>query len=182
MALNYSEAIQTFGLREDYLMGFNAFLLLGLTRIVDLGTGLNSQIIGTSNYWKFELISGGVLLIVMLPLTIILTRQYGILGPAIANLISITIYNMIRITFLWVKFRLFPFTMQSLYTVLMGLAVFFVCYYLFRNIHGIAGIMLRSIAFIAVYAGSVIYFKLTPDILPVMHTVRKKLGWGKRDR
>jgi O-antigen/teichoic acid export membrane protein len=175
MSLDYSEAILTFGLRADYLLSFNAFLLLGLMRIVDMGTGLNAQIIGTSNYWRFELISGIVLLLVMIPLTILLTRAYGILGPAIANLISITTYNLIRIIFLWFKFKLFPFTMQSLYTILSGLAAFLLCYYLFRNVHGMAGLVIRSIVFIGLYAGCVIGLRLTPDVQPVMNTVRRRL-------
>ena len=120
IALNYREAIVTFNLKATYLAGFNAFVLLGLMRLVDMGTGVNSQIIGTSNYWKFELISGVVLLLCMLPLTYILTSYYGLIGPAIANLVSISIYNAIRIIFLWKKFRLFPFTIHSLYALLFA--------------------------------------------------------------
>ena len=30
--------------------------LLGITMIIDMGTGVNAQIIATSTYWKFELI------------------------------------------------------------------------------------------------------------------------------
>jgi O-antigen/teichoic acid export membrane protein len=180
IALNYSEAIVTFGLRKDYLLGFNVFLLLGLVRIVDMGTGLNAQIIVTSNYWRFELISGVTLLIIMLPLTIILTRRYDILGPGIATLISVTIYNLIRIIFLWYKFRLFPFTRQSLYTVLLGAACFAGCYYLFKDIHGFVGLVLRSGLFVLAYAGSAVYFKLTPDIAPVIESIRKRMGISKR--
>lgn len=178
ITLNYTEAIYTFRLREEYLLGFNAFIALGFTRIVDMGTGVNAQIIGTSTSWRFELTSGMILLILMLPLTIILTRQYDILGPAIANLISITIFNIIRLVFLWKRFRLFPFTMQSLYTVLLAGSSFLVCYYAFRGMHGFGGIVVRSFVFLLLYGGGVIYFKLTPDIEPVLQTVRKRLRRG----
>ena len=130
IALNYKEAVQTFGLKDAYLQGFSAFILLGLTRVIDMGTGVNTQIIGTSTSWRFELISGAILLTVMLPLTYILAKHFDIMGPALANLISITIYNIIRIWFLWKKFRLFPFTKQSAYTVLLAAACY--CYLLFR--------------------------------------------------
>lgn len=175
IVLNYKHAIETFQLKDAYLLGFNAFIFLGITRIIDMGTGLNAQIIGTSNYWKFELISGIVLLVVMLPLTYILAKQYDIMGPAIANLISITIYNAVRIIFLWKKFKLFPFTIQSLYTLLIGAAAFILCYYSFDGIHGFGGLVLRSIVFIVLYAGAMIYFRLSPDIHPVINTIRKRL-------
>jgi O-antigen/teichoic acid export membrane protein len=180
ISLNYTEVILTFGLKEDYLLGLNAFLLLGLTRVVDMGTGLNAQIISTSNYWWFELVSGIILLALMLPLTLVLTRQYDIMGPAIANFISITIYNLVRIIFLWKKFRLFPFTIQSLYTVLLGAVCFTACYYLFKTIHGFPGLVLRSGVFIILYTGTVIYFRLTPDIQPVMQALGKRLGLKKK--
>lgn len=179
IALNYSEAIITFGLREDYLLGFNTFILLGLVKVVDMGTGLNAQIIGTSNYWRFELISGIILVIVMVPLTVVFTKNYGIIGPGIANLISIFIYNLMRIIFLWYKFRLFPFTMPSLYTVLLGTSAFIISYYLFRDMHGMAGLCLRSLVFLLLFAGGAIGFRLTPDIQPVLKAVRRRLGWGK---
>ena len=176
IALYYREAIVTFNLKGTYLAGFNAFVLLGLMRLVDMGTGVNSQIIGTSNYWKFELISGVVLLLCMLPLTYILTSYYGLIGPAIANLVSISIYNAIRIIFLWKKFRLFPFTIHSLYALLFAGACFVVSYFLFESIQGFAGLVIRSLFFIIIYACGVIYMNLSPDIKPVMESLQKRLG------
>ena len=180
ISINFRDAVQTFHLKDAYLLGFNAFLLLGLSRIIDMGTGVNAQIIATSNYWRFELISGVVLLIVMLPLTYILTKQYDLIGPAIAYLISISIYNIIRIVFLWKKFRLFPFTAHSAYTIAVAAASLAVCYFLFRNMHGFIGLVLRSVAFLFLYSGAAVYLKLSPDIAPVIQSIKKRLGW-KRD-
>jgi O-antigen/teichoic acid export membrane protein len=179
IALNYREAIITFELKEKFLLGFNAFIFLGLTRIIDQGTGVNSQIIATSTYWKFELISGVVLLILILPLTYILTKQYDIIGPAIASLISTTIYNGIRIIFLWKKFRLFPFTPQSGYTVILAAAGFALCYFLFSGVHGLPGLVLRSLVFMILYGAGVLYFRLSPDVRPVLKTISKRLR-GKK--
>jgi O-antigen/teichoic acid export membrane protein len=117
----------------------------------------------------------------MLPLNIILTRHYDILGPAIANLISISIYNIIRIIFLWKKFKLFPFTVESIYTGLLGIASFGVCYFLFRSIHGFGGLAVRSIVFLLLYGGGTIYLKLTPDIKPVLATLKKRIGRKSND-
>ncbi|HET9431736.1 MAG TPA: polysaccharide biosynthesis C-terminal domain-containing protein [Chitinophagaceae bacterium] len=168
IALNYREAILSFDLKASYLTGFNAFILLGLMKVVDMGTGVNAQIIGTSSRWKIEFISGVILLALMLPLTYILAVKLGIIGPAIANLVSVVIYNLIRIVFLWKRFRLFPFTIQSLYTILLAAVVFIICYWGFVNLHGFWGLVLRSLAFLVLYGAGVIYFKLSPDIQPVL--------------
>lgn len=175
IALNYTEAIITFKLKDAFLLGYNAFLLIGLTCVIDMGTGLNAQIIATSNYWRFELISGVILLVFMLPLTYILTYKYGIIGPAAANLISISIYNAIRLLFLWRKFKLFPFSVQSVYTILLAAACYTVCYYIFFNMHGFEGLVLRSLAFIILYGGIAFWLKLSPDVNPVFQTIKKRL-------
>ncbi|HWR34210.1 MAG TPA: hypothetical protein VN451_11815, partial [Chitinophagaceae bacterium] len=173
--LNFTDGIITFGIKPSYLEGSWVFFLLGLTKIVDMGTGVNSQIIATSTSWKFELISGIILIAIMLPLTYILAKQYDIIGPAIGSLVSITIYNIIRIVFLWKKFRLFPFTIHTIQTLLLAAACYFVCHFSFRNMHGFEGMTIRSSVFLILYATGTVYLKLSPDIQPVMQTIKKKL-------
>lgn len=178
IALNYRQAIITFGLKDSFLLGFNAFILLGITRIVDLGSGVNAQIIATSTRWRFELTSGVVLILLMLPLTYIFTVWYGLIGPAISNLISVSVYNGIRIIFLWRKFKLFPFTKETVYTILLGLGCGVICYFLLYDIQGFLGLVVRSLVFLLLYGTGVILFKLTPDMQPVLATLRKRI-WKK---
>lgn len=174
--MNFTDAIDTFQLKPIYREAAWVFFFLGLTKIIDLGTGVNAQIIATSTYWRFELTSGIILLVLMLPLTYILTRQYGITGPAVGNLIAIAVYNIIRIIFLWNKFRLFPLTVQSLYTVLLAGVCYAICHFAFMNLHGFTGLLIRSLVFIILYASGAIYFRLSPDIRPVLSSIRKRLG------
>jgi O-antigen/teichoic acid export membrane protein len=174
--MNFTDAVKTFGLKPSYMDAAWVFFILGMTRIIDMGTGLNAQIIVTSNFWKFELFSGIILIVIMLPLTYILAKSYGIIGPAIGSLVSITIYNIIRIIFLWKKFKLFPFTIQSLQTILFASACYGISYFVFRHMTGFTGMILRSLVFILLYAAGVVYMKLSPDINPVIETIKKRLG------
>ncbi|MBZ4190827.1 lipopolysaccharide biosynthesis protein [Niabella beijingensis] len=172
---NFSEAIKTLGLQAELISGVNVFLLLGITKIIDLGTGVNASIIGTSKYWKFELTSGIILLLLMLPLNYYLAKKMDIFGPALANLISVMIYNGVRILFLWRKFRLFPFTIRSLYTIILSATVYIISWLLFRNLHGFAGLFARSIFILAAVIGGVYWLKLTPDLQPVLESLRKRI-------
>ncbi len=52
--LNYTDAVKTFGLKPEYLQSQWIFFFLGMARVIDLGTGVNAQIIGTSVFWRFE--------------------------------------------------------------------------------------------------------------------------------
>ncbi|MBI5371995.1 MAG: polysaccharide biosynthesis C-terminal domain-containing protein [Sphingobacteriales bacterium] len=176
IVMNLQDAVVTFQLKDAYLDAFYVVIFLGLAKVVDMGTGVNSQIITTSTYWRFELFSGIVLLMVMLPLSYFLTKEYGIVGTGVAQLISISIYNLIRVIFLWNKFRLQPFSRQSIYTVLSGGACFAGSYLLFRDLHSWAGLFARSIFFCVVFAGGATYLKLSPDIQPVLRNIRKRMG------
>ena len=180
--LNFSDAVFTFHMQKGYVYAKWVFFFLGLMRIVDMGTGVNSQIIATSTKWKFEFFTGIILIIVSLPLNYILTKYYyGIIGSAMANLFSFTIYNAIRYWYLQKKFNLQPFTKQTAYTIILGLSAYFSCYYLFQNIHGFAGMFIRSIAFIIIYASGTLLLKLSSDVSPVWNTLLKKIGIKKED-
>jgi O-antigen/teichoic acid export membrane protein len=127
--LNFEDGVMTFHLQQDYLQAKYVFLFIGLYRIIDMGTGLNSQIIGTSTYWRFEFISGIVLLAFALPLNYILTKNYGLIGPSISNLVAFTVYNFIRFIFLWKKFTMHPMSTHSLYTILLAAGGYYICFW-----------------------------------------------------
>ncbi len=175
--LNFSDAVFSFHLQPGYIAAKWIFFYIGLMRIVDMGTGVNSQIISTSTLWRFDFLTGLILLALTLPLNYVLTKYYyGVQGPAISNLITFTVYNAIRYWFLLKKFKLQPFTAKTLYTILLGTASYFVCHFLFENMHGFAGLIIRSVAFILLYGSGAFLLKLSPDLVPVMKTMKKKFG------
>src|SRR6202012_6133681 len=92
MLLNFKDGITTFHFNPQYLTAWSVFLFIGLARIADMGTGVNSQIIATSTYWRFDFFSGLLLVSMTLPLNYILAKNIGITGPAVADLITFAIY------------------------------------------------------------------------------------------
>jgi O-antigen/teichoic acid export membrane protein len=151
-------------------------LFYGLKLIVDMGTGINGQIIGTSNFWRFEFLTGLILLLLIAPLNYILISRIGIVGAGISNLIAYTVYNTIRLIFLWKKFKMQPFTINTLWAVVSALAIYGVTYLAFMQIHGWWGIFCKGILYSGLFVASTLYLNLTPDALPVIATLKKKLG------
>jgi O-antigen/teichoic acid export membrane protein len=176
--LNYVDAVKTFHLKPEYIESQWIFFFLGMARIVDLGTGVNSQIIGTSTFWRFEFISGVVLLSLAIPLNYLLVKKFGIIGAGYSNLIAFTIYNIIRIIFLKRKFDMHPFSAKTVYAILLAFASYAVCYYSFLNMHSFWSMVLKSIVFIILYGGSIVYFNLSPDVLPLWKTLKKRTQIG----
>ena len=175
--LNFSDGIFTFKLQSGYLDAKWVFFFIGLMRIVDMGTGVNSQIIATSTLWKFEFFTGIILLLITLPLNYILTKYYfDVAGPAIANLFTFSVYNAIRFWYLKKKFNMQPFTKETGYTILLGIAAFYGCYFLFDKYHGFVWLVVRSTCFIAIYATGTLLLNLSSDILPVWKSLLRKVG------
>ncbi|HLZ88440.1 MAG TPA: hypothetical protein VKQ52_14390, partial [Puia sp.] len=176
--INFDDAVRTFHLKSDYLLARNAFLFIGLMRVVDMGTGVTNQIIGTSTYWRFDFYTGVTLAILTLPMNYLLTKTIGFTGPAIADLITFSVYNGIRWVFLYRKFHMQPFTMKTLYTLLLGVAAWWVSQLLFSAEGGFLLMTARSVVVLLLFGGGVLSLRLSEDILPVWDTVKKRLGLG----
>ena len=179
--INFQDSVLTFHLKKDYLLAQAPFLYIGLRWVVDMGTGVTNQIIGTSTYWRFDFFTGLILVAITLPLNYVLTKTIGFTGPAIADLVTFSIYNAIRWVFLYRKFKMQPFTLKTIYTLLLGGAVWWVCQALFAGLHGLVGIVVRSAVFIGLYGGAALALRLSDDIAPVWQTIKKRLGWLKSE-
>lgn len=179
--LNFQDGIHTFHLQKDYLDAQWIFFIVGIYRIIDMGTGVNAQIISTSTLWRFEFYTGTVLLLLTLPLTYFLTKSpLQLLGPPVATLISFIVYNSIRCWFLWHKYQLQPFTVKTLYTVLLTLGAYGLSYLAFHTQEGILWMIVRSLVFILLFGTGALYFNLSKDLKPVLGMIQLKLkGSGK---
>jgi len=179
--LNFTDGIFTFHLKSQYIDARWVFFYIGLMRIVDMGSGVNAQIINTSTLWRFDFITGIILLAITLPFNYIMTKHYGITGPAIANLISFTIYNTIRYVFLLKKFGMQPFNIKSVYTIALGIVGYYAAWFLFHDNNGFMAIVLRSSLFLAIYVSGAIFLNISPDIIPMWNSLQRRLGMKKGD-
>lgn len=174
MWLNIRDGLDVLNIQDQYAAGIPLVLIFGIIRIIDGGTGVNSQIIGTSTFWRFEFLSGVVMLALRIPLSYILVKEIGIVGTAYSDLISLTVYNFIRFEFLRRKFSMQPFTKETVFTIILSFAAFFAAYFIGVNMNGWTAIMLRSLIFSVIMVAGVFALKLTPDALQLLEVGRNK--------
>ncbi len=173
--LNYTDAINFFNIDAEYLTGKWVFFILSIVAVIEMGTGVSGQIIGTSTYWRFELWTSLLLTCLIIPLSYLLTVKYGILGPAIANLLSFSVYNAIRMQFLWKKFRMQPFNTKTAEIILISLLLYLVTYFAFSNLHGLSALLLRTIVFTILMAICIYFRNISPDVKPVIQSLISRL-------
>ena len=174
--LNFTPVIQFLNLNEVYLEGKMVFILLGVTTILELGTGVNAQIIGTSSFFRFELWTSILLTALIIPLSYFLTVKYGILGPAAANLLSFAIYNFIRFAFLYRKFNMQPFSSKTLEVLIIAAIGFLITHYVFAGYVGVVFIIFRAFLFSILFITPVFFRNISPDFKPVVDALKKRVG------
>lgn len=157
-----------------YHLGKPVMFFLGLYQVIELGTGMNSAIIITSRRWKFELYSNIILLTLTLPLTYVLIKSHGMVGAALAMLISRTIFNIIRYIFLYRVYNLQPFTKKTIVALVLPVAVYPLVAYTIHFNNPFWGLVARSAAFTAVYAVLLLQLKVSEDVTQVWGTIRKR--------
>jgi O-antigen/teichoic acid export membrane protein len=174
--LNYTQAISFFGINQSYLEARDVFFILGITTIIEMGTGVNSQIISTSAYWRFELWTSLLLTILIIPLSYFLTIKYGLIGPAFANLISFAVYNSVRYYFLLKKFSLQPFSKKTLEVLAMAILLYLLVYFTMDHIQGIIGLLARTALYTTGFLALMYYRNISPDMKPIIDSIKKRLG------
>lgn len=96
--------------------------ILGFAMLFDLATGFNGHIISLSKYYRFTIVIMLFLAVTTIVLNyLFLTKtQLGIIGIAMATSISLTLFNMIKIYFNYVKFKVFPLTIEMMYILIIS--------------------------------------------------------------
>ncbi|MFY0593062.1 polysaccharide biosynthesis C-terminal domain-containing protein [Roseivirga sp.] len=99
---------------DEYINGFNVVLFIALGKLSDMIFGTNGEIIVMSKYYRFNVISVSILAILTIVLNTLLIPKYGIDGAAVASFIAMFSFNLIKFYYVWVKFRIQPFTTSTI--------------------------------------------------------------------
>lgn len=178
--LNIDDAYRLLNLDPSFEAGKYLILILGFKFIIDMGTGVNSQLLYTSPSWKFEFFSGVILLFLSIPLNYFMVSKYGIIGAAYAGLIAMSIYNTIRLIFISRRYNMQPFSIKTLYSILLAFACYIVIYFALRQIHGWVGVFLKSLLFSLFFIIGILYLKLSIDIQTVINSLKKRMFKQKK--
>lgn len=133
-------------------LALSIFTFLGLAKIVDIVTGVNSNIISYSKYYKFHMYFLVILGVFNLVLNYLFLTKYGLVGAAFATFLSVIIFNVLKHLFVYFKFG---FSLQKLplvYVVLTGVFVFGVMLIVQLPFHPIVNIITKVITLIILYA------------------------------
>ncbi|PNW28779.1 lipopolysaccharide biosynthesis protein [Formosa algae] len=160
---------------EQFGSGIMVVFLIGIAKLFDNLLGNNNAILFNSDYYRMVLIQGVFLAIISVLLNIYFIPHYGIDGAAYATFISVFIYNVVKISFVYRKFKILPFSENTFKVLLLIILTGLVFYFWDFSIHPIINIGLKSLIIGVVYGGICYYFNLSDDITKLLNKLLKRV-------
>lgn len=147
---------------EIYSAGKYVLLLILFGRLIDLLSGINSELILYSQYYKYSLLFMVFLGILTVITNLIFIPIYGIIGAALATLLSMVIYIIARIIFVWIKFKILPFSKSTLFIALL---FSFTLIIIMQSNEALSSFLSNNIDFYNVYVNTIIKIALKSIVL-----------------
>ena len=160
---------------DAYLPGKYVILIIGIANLIDIGLGVSPHIIVNSKHYRFLSYSLIVFAVILIISNLLLIPKYGIVGAAIASLISKFIFNLIKYLFLYHKFGLQPFTSKTLLLYLIGAFAYGVSLLLPEQSNYIVDIFIRSSIILVAFSLPVYFFNISEDVNQRVDAVIKGL-------
>jgi O-antigen/teichoic acid export membrane protein len=171
--LNINDAMKFLG--DDYQALGMIVLISGIAKLFDLATGLNTQILLLSKYWKFEFLTNMLLVALSIPLNYWLTKRYNVIGPAYGNLIALLVFNATRFLMIWKIFKLQPFTIENGKALIIGFLVFLLIYLIPDTGQIVLNVVIRSVSFILIFGWLILKFNISTDIAGLFELIKSRI-------
>src|SRR5690554_2541675 len=110
---------------EDLIIYKYVFLLLALTKLIDMVTSINFSIISYSKHFRVNTLFISILSISNIILNYYFITSFDILGAALSTSISMLVFNILKTIFVAVKYKMHPFRWELIIlTLFLILAIF----------------------------------------------------------
>lgn len=153
----------------------NVFLFLGLGKLIDMVTSVNTHIIVYSKYYRYNLFFIITLAIMNIIFSYYLIGKYGIAGAALGSFIALFIYNILKLVFIKIKFDITPFTLNTFSVLMINLIVFLIGMYLPATKAILFSILYKSTIVVVVFYLLLKVFKVDSELISYIEKNVKKL-------
>ncbi|WP_027419902.1 lipopolysaccharide biosynthesis protein [Crocinitomix catalasitica] len=148
----------------DYKEGLYVFFFIGLAQLVEMMTGVNSEIIATSRVYRANTYFNIGLAVLAIILNYFLISLYGIVGAAIASFLAVIIINSLRCLYLIKKYKLQPFNRKFAVVLFILAGLILAVNFMNFNLPTHFEIVARLIFWATIYWVIILKFKFSEDI------------------
>ena len=158
---------------KQYTNGVIVVFVIGLAKLFDNVLGNNNSILFNSDYYRVVLVMGVFLALSTVLLNTVFIPWLGVNGAAYATCITIFIYNIIKVLFVYNKFKIHPFTLNTIKTLSLIIFCAVAFYFWDFPFHPIISIGLKSLLISLVYGFVVYNYNFSEDISTLINKLFK---------
>ncbi|MDI1255953.1 MAG: oligosaccharide flippase family protein [Flavobacterium sp.] len=148
----------------NYASGTLVVFVIGLSKFCDVILGNNNAIILNTKYYKWVMCFGVLTIFLMFALLKLLLPLYGIDGAAFATLITVIVYNTVKLLFVVKKMDLYPFSLNTVKSLGIIATIFLGFYFWDFTFHPIINIILKSVLIGVLYVWANYKLKISVEI------------------
>jgi len=145
---------------------------IGLSQLFNIASGVNGAIIINSKYYKYDLYTNILLVVITIASNLILIPKHGIDGAAMATALSVLIFNLIRLVLIKVKMKMHPFSLNSLKTIIVLFTIYYLLQYLPKTSIVLLDIFWKSSITIIIYIPLVLWLNLSEDLTAIVNDMK----------
>jgi O-antigen/teichoic acid export membrane protein len=163
-------------LKPEYAEGKWAVLLLSLSVLFNMVTGINQVIIVITKYFRYDTYASIALAVLTIVTNLTFIPLFGLNGAAFATLLSIVMYHTFKNILIQVKLKMQPFTMNTLWAIVLIVS----CYLITSLIPNITSnlivmILIKCAVISILYLGTIYITGISLDIQSEISSYLKKI-------
>jgi len=163
---------------KSFVGGATALTILAWANLVTTGTGICGAVLDMTGNTTLKMVNSLVTFGLTLGLNILLIPHWGLVGAAIAALIAATVVNLLRLTEVFVLFRLLPYNLSFVKPIIAGLSTLAVAVglrLLISHSLNLIGFVISVVVILAVYAGTILILGLSQEDRMVLARVGERV-------
>jgi O-antigen/teichoic acid export membrane protein len=164
---------------QSFVGGAAALTILAWANLVDTGTGICGTVLQMTGRTSLKLVNSLVTFVLTLSLNIVLIPRWGLMGAAIASLASAVTINLLRLSQVFILFRLFPYNLSFAKPVAAGLVTVAIVWGIGQLFHTEANLVytaMNTVLLFVVYAGMILLLGLSQEDRTVLARLRRRAG------
>jgi O-antigen/teichoic acid export membrane protein len=164
---------------EDFVGGTGALTILAWANLAFAGTVICGAVLNMTGNTSLRLMNSIVVLGLALGLNVLLIPRWGVVGAATAALVGTVVVNLLRVSEVFILFRLLPYNVSFIKPVAAGLVALAAGWLIRQLFHTETNLVYTAInvaILSAVYVGMILLLGLSREDRMVLTRIGRRLG------
>lgn len=150
--------------KPEYSIGATIVLLISIAELFKLSLGTNGAILTNSKYYKMFFYFSIAMAVSVIVLNKILIEILGIEGAALATLIVVIIFGIIKIVYLRNKLQMHPYSKNTKIVLALIITLFLPFYFIDFDFHPLLSILLKVSLVSFLFIFTIVKLRISQDI------------------